>query len=451
MRFHYDKMLCRAFEQSTVKKVPLHNFVRSHRGPLAMFASSDHIDHCLDAMFKGEAANPTVLRQMIDTSSISGKVFADLAAKMNLVNFLEEVKLQVTVLGDNGFTPSDTSSFNTVCGDRAEELISSGFGRFEKLQVTVPFLRQNMSLHAQGPAEVFGLFHIAERTTIAINTGKLQMLPWEQLLFTPGQMDGVPTAVDVWMEPLGNKANARDFMLRLLGEDRLTISQMRKEINANLKALQAMDRYCVLEVTFLNELAEKFVEQQVHQQVFAALPTERASSMSQVPNGVIQTIASLQDFDFFELLRFIKVLVALEKIKSSALCYSGGSTLEGEISGVISLVKGLMEQNPPSDAYLQSCTLFFKACLKMMENFITVERRVCAPVEKGKLAFAAPKVELLFGKKALTYMFEDFEAKFTKGLKNVSLKEVAVFRTFHWALTGAQKKRLQQIRGLAIS
>ena len=88
MRFSYDNTLTVAWEKSITSKVPVLNFLRTYRGPLSLFASLEHVDHRVDCLEKNEEANPMILRQVLVSCTVSAKVFADLAAKMNLSNFL---------------------------------------------------------------------------------------------------------------------------------------------------------------------------------------------------------------------------------------------------------------------------------------------------------------------------------------------------------------------------
>jgi hypothetical protein len=107
--------------------------------------------------------------------------------------------------------------------------------------------------------------------------------------------------------------------------------------------------------------------------------------------------------------------------------------LEGEVAGIMSLVKGLMEEVAPTDAYLQQCSGFYKHCVKLMENFCRFEG-------KGKLnglqKFSVKQA--LVGRKALTCKFEAFDADIKAG-RHKTLKDVKDFRVFHWMLSDSQK------------
>ena len=48
-----------------------------------------------------------VVKQVLDSSNIAQKVFADLAGKMNLESYFDEVKAQVKILDDNNFSAQD--------------------------------------------------------------------------------------------------------------------------------------------------------------------------------------------------------------------------------------------------------------------------------------------------------------------------------------------------------
>jgi hypothetical protein len=211
---------------------------------------------------------------------------------------------------------------------------------------------------------------------------------------------------------------------------------MQKEVNANIKDLLEMDRHFRLEAEFLNCHADKFILDKVHELVIAALPSDDKKKFSQVvPNGIIQEITCLSKHGICGLFQFVAVLVELDMIKRSPLCFAGGNDLEGEVSGIIGLVRGLMEQVGPTEQYLGNCSTFYKYCLKLMENFITVE----VPNEEvsaGKISFKEPSI--LFGRKALCYQFEKFNKEFQKGVKK-ELPDVQLFRTFNYVLSPHQQ------------
>ena len=137
-----------------------------------------------------------------------------------------------------------------------------------------------------------------------------------------------------------------------------------------------------------------------------------------------------------ELFLFVSVLVELENIKRSNLCFAGGIDLEGEVSGVISLVRGLMENVGPSDEFVNNCSPFYKLCVKRMENFV-VTAVPNGKISQGKLRFDK-EPSMISGRKALCYLFDKFQTDYEKGVKK-ELVDMQPFRTFGWALSPPQK------------
>ena len=292
MKVYYDRALCCVFEASFVRKVPVINFIRSHYHQLSMFAAKDHIDH-LCAVLEGQAPPKfQILRQVLGCSLIAGLLFTDLRGKMNYNSFLEDVLQQIKVAEYNDFKQEDMDNFKIVASGLSDSLNASGVGLFEKLKAPIPFLGSDLVLVLPGPLEVSTALLKARLKAIGLNTGALSLLPWEQLVLSPGSMDNVPTTITLPAGTLDSSNNCRDYCQKILGKGPLTFAQMRKEVNANLKDLLSMDRHFYLEAEFLNVHVEKLIVEKVQMLVMSALPSDtKFLKMGQVPNGVIQRIA----------------------------------------------------------------------------------------------------------------------------------------------------------------
>ena len=68
--------------------------------------------------------------------------------------------------------------------------------------------------------------------------------------------------------------NCRDYTLKLFGTNRLTLTHMKEEMFANIKALEGLDRFFIIEMGFLNEKAETLLVSRVQNSVFEAMPTD---------------------------------------------------------------------------------------------------------------------------------------------------------------------------------
>jgi hypothetical protein len=81
-----------------------------------------------------------------------------------------------------------------------------------------------------------------------------------------------------------------------------------------------------------------------------------------------------------------------------------GSALVQEVSGIISLLRGLSEGVGPSTDRVTSYSLFYTAVVKQCEFFITATEKQVAK-KSGKLNFVEGKI--LFGRAALLYKWDE--------------------------------------------
>jgi hypothetical protein len=289
-----------------------------------------------------------------------------------------------------------------------------------------------------GPTDVWKFAYEAAFKSIAINTGAVNLLPWEALFYTPGKISNIAETIKLSPEMVCSSTNVREAAMQFLGDQRLTLKEMTKEILANKKELLRLERSFEIEIEFLVSVAPNLLIKMIRNQVLGALPKlGHYSKMAQVPNGIIQRLLGYNDLEVVGVFHFVSVLVVLEQIRRSPLCFAGGLELEGEVSGIAGLVRGLLEGVAPSDEFLASCTPFFKQCLKLMEGFVEVKfERKLEDLPDGTATF---ETVALVGKHALNALFKEFKEAFAKG-ENKTLKEMGVFRTFHWALSAEEKK-----------
>jgi hypothetical protein len=289
-----------------------------------------------------------------------------------------------------------------------------------------------------GPTDVWKFSFEAAWKSIAINTGKVNLLPWEALFYIPGKITNVAETITLSPELVSSAVNVREAAIQFLGDQRLTLKEMIKEISANRKELVRLERSFEIEIEFLINVAPNLLIKTVRHQVIEALPKVGSySKMPTVPNGIIQHFLGCNDLETVGVFHFVSVLVGLEQIRRSPLCFAGGLELEAEVSGIAGLVRGLMEGVAPSDEFLSACTPFFKTCLKLMEGFV----EVTFEKEIGSEADGSPIFEKgnFVGKQALGALFKEFKEALAKGERK-TLKEMGVFRTFHWALTPEEKR-----------
>jgi hypothetical protein len=103
----------------------------------------------------------------------------------------------------------------------------------------------------------------------------------------------------------------------------------------------------------------------------------------------------------------------------------------------------LTEGIGPTVEAAKSYSDYYKLCLKAMGNFLAVEVKQDEDLEK--------KCQLLFGRKALTWQYDQCAAEAKSG-RDLNSKVLGPLRTYGWLLSGDQRQTSRAwIHGCAIA
>ena len=134
---------------------------------------------------------------------------------------------------------------------------------------------------------------------IGINTGALKMLPWEAVLFTVRSIPQVPAWVDAEPDLFEKYAPAREEMATMIGEDVVTIAQMKAAVltRDKRKILKKMDKTIVLELEFLENHAEKCLKAKTRINILSLFPmTDEPRSAKEAPYLTCPTTQTTTNF-----------------------------------------------------------------------------------------------------------------------------------------------------------
>jgi hypothetical protein len=171
-----------------------------------------------------------------------------------------------------------------------------------------------------------------------------------------------------------------------------------------------------LDFALLEDVPDVLVKQ-VKTRVLDALPTEA-------------TLVSFQD-----------CLKHLEDIKRSEGVSLIGLNFMGEVSGVISFVRRIMNKDSPSYEEVSKLSDFYTSCLKRMVNFYSISA-VLAPA-KGQLKFGPAAATTVYGLQALEYKIGKFQIEIKKGT-TFDIEATEDFRRYEFAMTDPQRSLTRQ-------
>jgi hypothetical protein len=161
--------------------------------------------------------------------------------------------------------------------------------------------------------------------------------------------------------------------------------------------------------------------------VLAPLPSEQA--MQTMPNAI----------------------AALEKLLRGPLCFALGADAQGQVKGLLTVVRGLSEDEPPAmDVHLHASE-FYKQAMARMLNFASV--RVDTPAA-GKGPNSKSTSVILFGRTALESEIRRLQHKAATN-QAIDSKDVKVLKTYRYALTTPEAQQVdlwqqQAIQGALI-
>lgn len=234
----------------------------------------------------------------------------------------------------------------------------------------------------------------------AANSGSLRLLPWEALLWAPGELHTVNSSARVPEHLLDDYANVRDAVAKKLNGKELTIIEMQRAMANDLKALCGLDASFSLELAYLNGRVERLLEDKTHTKILQALPNEDAATMTwQV---------AIND---------------IKQIWKGPLCRAGGTSLSGDAEGVLSMVSRLSEGEGPDPDKVQHFSAFYRGVLHRLSFFC-------------KWADGAKGSCNVFGRAALLKSIEDMKDDLAKQ-EAVELSKTKMLRQFEWLLSKA--------------
>ena len=141
-----------------------------------------------------------------------------------------------------------------------------------------------------------------------------------------------------------------------------------------------------------------------------------------------------------------QALVAVAAIRLSAGCVALASVGEELVDGVHDYLEKLMVGKGPKAEDIAELDVFFKMCVKRMENFCTVDIYDTAVGAKGKL-FAAPpaNVKKLVGLGAVRFIFKTCVTRFEdKKAQPLTAHDLKPLKTFSWMLSPVQVAQVSQ-------
>jgi len=404
MRPMFDAALQWCWEDLSQRGVSQAAFLAVHGKLLSMFVDEQDMVDIMECQGEFEKVALQVKR-VVEASYTAKSVFKTALLSATRALFCQQIKERLRELEHLDFEDTEVVSFKKLMVDSSNGLQAVGHKIYKTSVSTLDFLGQAVPVPTEAANDEWEFRLSARAKTLALNAGTLEALPWEALLFAPGELHDTPQFAKVPEAMLSDAKAARSAASQFLREKGAsTFHQMMTVINAKGDALRALDRSFELEIAYLNRALEPIVKERVRAQLLKCLPDEtNRVTVQQAVQGMGQ-------------------------LKASPLVRAAHPELQGEVEGVLSLLNDLSMGISPREKTVQGFSDFFKIVLKRAENFFSLDPEAapedCATAGEGQLI-------ALQGRDALRAQFRRLSENHKKG-EQIGITDLQPLKTYAW-------------------
>lgn len=344
MKPTFDIALQWAWEDLSGRGVSQTAFLSGHGRLLAMFAEQSDLDAISKAGEDVEGVAASVKR-VVDSSATGKSIFKGAWLTASRALFKQEVMERLRALEHLDFEESETESFKALMVAGASALQRIGHKIYKRSETTLSFMGRQVIVTLEGVNDEWEFRFAARVRTLALNSGALEPLPWEKVLFPPGSLEGERSFAKIPEALLRDAKAARSAAMQFLQEKQaVTLHQMMTVLNAKADALRALDRTIECELSLLNYGTESLVHDKLREQVLQCFPSTEKSMT------IPESTKALSDLKLTELFRI------------------AGPRAHGEVEGVANMLGDLGMGIPPTDKQINSFSDFFQSSSPAMRE-----------------------------------------------------------------------------------
>lgn len=275
MRGTFDQCLAEIYERDFASGKWTGNFIKAFRPMLHLFMWPEDSSHT-EATTIQEDNDPgaVVCRRVLSGSKVGGSLFSACGQRLDYLLFQTTLKERLDQLEFLDFKVEDVSQFKALMNTDIRNMTEGGHSSSDKRGCCIDFLTAQMLVQLGSLHNDVDFRYMARLKGIALNTGAVQMLPWEASLWQEAQIPNIRSSCDLPAELLAGMINVRDAARRLISTEDVTFADMKRATSPFIKTLLSLDRTFLLEYTFLCDHASNIAGEQVRASTLDLLPTE---------------------------------------------------------------------------------------------------------------------------------------------------------------------------------
>jgi hypothetical protein len=252
-----------------------------------------------------------------------------------------------------------------------------------------------------------------------VNNVAGEKMPWEELLFSPGDLTHVvPASLDIPINVCKKVSLAREQALVFLHGGPHTIPEMVTIMQDKKNTLRKLDRSIVCDIEYLTECVPDLLRLKLEAMTLKCLPSTTS------PLGFAES-SNLLD----------------ELFKSPQ--YYALPSFQSDVQAVRNLVKTLQKDYNPNLRGHSAFSPFFKMALKHVELFYSIDAPLAVQPKSIKSLSFQTAAKRLFGADALRHVYD--AAKATADAGKVSMMvDLRPLKMYGWIFTHAETELIKE-------
>ena len=407
-----DNMLVEEWQRSSAKRMSRATFLRAWRAPLALFMDMSEATTVEQHADDNEEPCTRLVEKLMKSSLVGSELFSPESCVAELKSYVTEIERRLFDLEQVGFEGPEIAAFKTLCQHSAEALDDAIWKSCDAGGITLVFCGGSIVAPQLNPNDQWSHRWKARLKTISISNGKVRRLPHEAHLFgDTGVIPGVPQHVEVDPSLVFDFENARDFLLKQLGDGWCSVDKIRATIKSNYVELLKLDATFWLESLFIEQAFDKQIQEHLRNCMLNLLPGPR------------------------EKRAISKVTSACRQLSTGPVVMAQKKPIEKEMTSAVDALVDMAEGGGPTADELSKLSTWMMVFMKRCENFAHTWHEDPCEIP-GKVARKA-----LYGSEAILHRYHNCWVMQPRVPEASDLKE---FRMFRWMLGGDENAQVAE-------
>ena len=274
----FDEALAYVWESLADGGVSSERFYASHKKALALFGPPAVWKKIFDNKIDVDKVGAEVI-QMVESSLVGKAMFSSEMIKCARLRYQLKIVKDLKDVEHEDFGSVALSAFKDAMRLGARDLVTCGHKAVQKVKSKITFMGVELIATTEGINDEWDWRLSAAIKSNCVNSQQFDLLPWEALCFSAGEVPGARETCAIPEEHcehiLAAREASRDFLRNICLGAHPTLADMQKVILGRAKQLKVLDRSFELDLVFLEHHVEIIIRDLVRRDTLSALPDEK--------------------------------------------------------------------------------------------------------------------------------------------------------------------------------